>query len=965
MRRLVVFCVLLFCTLHAEAQFGYHFGRNKVQYERFDWHILETEHFDIYYYPEMEELAEYGAQFAENIYDELEDRFAWSLTKRVPLIFYSSNLHFKQTNVTPGFIPDGVGGFFEFMKGRVVVPSNGDIHRFRRVIRHELVHVFTFSKMVRILRDHRMVVDRRLPLWFTEGLAEYWSGLPNPDHDMIMRDALFANYFQPLESIYRISGTFQMYKEGESFLHFVSERYGEHQILRLVDNCWRHDDFEKVIEFVLGESIEEIDAAWYEWLRERYYDRLDAATPSSLEAPVVAGEGFSSQPVFYRFDDGRRVAVFVGNRDGYANLYSVELDSTFSPSDDPRVLVAGERSARFESFHLLDTHIDISEDGRVAFATKSGGQDVLHVFDLRQDEIIATYRFDELVAIYGPSWGPEGRRIAFASIDRSGFSDIFYYDLDADRLHRLTDDAYDDRAPDWHPTEPVIAFSSDRGSEGRDGFYNLFAFDTRGGTVLPLTFGQTIDDGPSWSVDGAQLAFTRTERDTSGVYSPRHVYVGAWKGDRLELESRTDFTNGAYQPSLTPEGRLLLATYEDRRFSVRQVSLDRLEALRPPANEPALADTSWSYEPLKDHSVAQRIGYERSYGLDIAQGQFSQNPVWGSTGGATFAFSDMLGDDHWLVTLYNSPATEGSGSILERINFDVTRVQLQGRANLAYGIHRFSGRTFDITDPLANEAGYPLLYETIWGGFGAVSYPLSKFRRVEMSTSLDWSKKQLVSAANPVAQRSWLLSNQIKLSHDNALYGMNGPAAGWRAYLLGAYTTDIAYSEVSYFTLGADLRTYVRLLGPLTFASRYYGRYNHGRQARLGVLGGSWSLRGWDFFDVRGRKMWFTSHELRFPIVNAPAVYLPLLEPFGVRTIRGALFLDAAHAWNTDYQDEDLGVRRREQLNTGTTLGSLGAGLRVNIFGGFVLRYDVGWRYTDFFGERDRFFRQFFFGWDF
>jgi len=94
------------------AQFGYHFGRNKVQYEDFDWQVMKTEHFDIYYYPEMLELAEHGAHFAEEAYRDLEHKFNFSLNHRVPLIFYSSNLHFKQTNITPGFIPDGVGGFY-------------------------------------------------------------------------------------------------------------------------------------------------------------------------------------------------------------------------------------------------------------------------------------------------------------------------------------------------------------------------------------------------------------------------------------------------------------------------------------------------------------------------------------------------------------------------------------------------------------------------------------------------------------------------------------------------------------------------------------------------------------------------------------------------------------------------------------------------------------------------------------
>ncbi len=140
----IIIILMVLCVQVADAQ--YHFGRNKIQYDDFEWQVLKTEHFDIHYYPEMKELAEHGAFFAEEVYKELGSKFNYALNHRVPLIFYSSNLHFKQTNTTSGFIPDGVGGFYEFLKGRVVIPANGDIHRFRRVIRHELVHVFTFMK---------------------------------------------------------------------------------------------------------------------------------------------------------------------------------------------------------------------------------------------------------------------------------------------------------------------------------------------------------------------------------------------------------------------------------------------------------------------------------------------------------------------------------------------------------------------------------------------------------------------------------------------------------------------------------------------------------------------------------------------------------------------------------------------------------------------------------------------------
>ena len=65
---------LLFLSTNLYSQF-YFFGRNKVQYDQFDWRILKTEHFDIYYYSEFEEMAEIGAAYAEDAYENLKVKF--------------------------------------------------------------------------------------------------------------------------------------------------------------------------------------------------------------------------------------------------------------------------------------------------------------------------------------------------------------------------------------------------------------------------------------------------------------------------------------------------------------------------------------------------------------------------------------------------------------------------------------------------------------------------------------------------------------------------------------------------------------------------------------------------------------------------------------------------------------------------------------------------------------------------
>src|SRR5207253_11084251 len=96
----------------AHAQ-SFAFGKNKVHYNTFQWQTLRGDHVEIFYYPQEEPLARAALSIAEDSYQDLKGKFQHELTKPIPLIVYSSHQHFEQTNVSPGFLPEGVQGFTE------------------------------------------------------------------------------------------------------------------------------------------------------------------------------------------------------------------------------------------------------------------------------------------------------------------------------------------------------------------------------------------------------------------------------------------------------------------------------------------------------------------------------------------------------------------------------------------------------------------------------------------------------------------------------------------------------------------------------------------------------------------------------------------------------------------------------------------------------------------------------------
>ena len=170
------------------AQF-FSFGQNKIQYRRLDWRILRGAHVDLYYYPgrSRARARRAGLRGGELRHPRGPVR-PRGRRPAFPLIVYASHTDFEQTNILPFTPPEGLLGATDFLKRRVSLPFRGNFAEFRHTMRHEMVHVFQLDLLIETYYQRPARSRFNFPLWWTEGLAELWSGGQDARDEMVMRD---------------------------------------------------------------------------------------------------------------------------------------------------------------------------------------------------------------------------------------------------------------------------------------------------------------------------------------------------------------------------------------------------------------------------------------------------------------------------------------------------------------------------------------------------------------------------------------------------------------------------------------------------------------------------------------------------------------------------------------------------------------------------------------------------------
>ena len=869
-----------FAVLPSSLQAQY-FGRNRVQYESFDFRTLKTEHFDIHFYPPEEAAARHAGRMAERWYARLSSVLDHELSGRQPLILYASAPEFQQTNAVGGTIGEGTGGVTEALKRRIVLPTGGTLADLDHVIGHELVHAFQYdiTGNGRSTSLGALPAASALPLWFIEGMAEYLSiGPEAPQTAMWMRGALADSGRDTLPSFNQLEDPrYFPYRYGHAFLAWIAGHWGDHVIGQLLRGAGRRRDVASALARVLNTNPDTLVARWHAETHAAY-DPLKAGTqePNSYGPKLISAKGDEGRyNVAPSISPDGNLVMFLSDR----GLFSIDLFLADAKTGKvKKQITKTAQDPHYQSLQFIQSAGSWSPDGsRFVFAGISGGKPVLSIYDVKREKMERDIQLSDLDEAFNPSWSRDGNQIAFAGL-HGGFSDLFIYNLETNKVARLTNDAYADLQPVWSPDGRTLAFATDRFTTDlsllRIGRYTIGQIDVgnRQLSRLPGLEGAR-HTSPQWAPDGASLFFVAEPNGVSNVYRLQLTDGGISQVTNL-YTGVSGITETSPALSVAQRsGRMVYSVFRSNGYEVYSIDAPQMlaggtltsnTAMRgagdlPPdqRRNPLLADLLRNHElglpaeaefAVQPYSGGISLTYVGRPSLIAGSNQFGTFVG----GGAALYFSDMLGN-HNLVT-----ALQVNGS-LKDITAQVGYQNLSGRLNWGGVVQQVPYITGGYAQGVADVNGEPafieqqlLVRQTNRDVAGLVSYPFSPVQRVDLQAgysnisfdrelrtrgfSLTTGEEILSDDEDLPAPSSLDLGvGSAALVYDNSFFGAASPILGQRYRLEVAPTIG----SLSYVGVLADYRRYFMPARPFTLATRllHYGRYaTDGEDARLQPL---------------------------------------------------------------------------------------------------------------------------------
>ena len=933
---------LLFTCGAVEEAFGQtpyvpYYGKNRIRFNDFKWNIYKTDHFEIYYYPEIEAQLERVTSYAESAYQQVSSDLKHDLAFKVPLVLYKTQSEFQQQNIEPGELPEAVLAFAEPYRDRMVLPIDQPSDSLYHLITHELTHIFEFDIIPRSL------LHRSLPLWVDEGLSDYMTGYWQPFDLMTVRDAAIADIVPPMSDFEGAQFTDGRtpYNLGHAAFEFIEAKWGKEGLRQFLFALRKAviGGGESAYEEAFRLKPEEFDEQFDKYLKDRFKPFRDKERPADYGRDLAPKRGKTPYSVVVSIEpspSGDLMAVAAGNRKDQ------ELDIVLMSTKDGKVIrnLTGGFNKN-SGYEYISTPGGFRNNAvswmswapagdRIAYFVRTEKNKTLILQNVVTRKIEKRIELKTVDGPESPDISPDGREVAFAALTNA-VADIFIVNLDSGKVRNVTNDTFGDYAPTYSPDGKSIFYLAR--VSGND---KLFKLDLASGTKTQITFG-THDDGGAQFIDDDTIVFPSTALDPNQPVDPEvarngNIYnIWTLNLKTNELKQYTDTLTGNVSPIVLRDqkpSKIAFVTYYKGEYGIHTLAREE------PLHTVATADFGApgpiiDFQPPTTHTLVKaNIHKKGTFEKLFLEGRPPVN-VGVTSGGDLFGgtqvtFSDVLGDKQFNLF---------ASSVAQYRTMSFSYINLSRR--LQYALQAYSQTQFYYGyDPgLLYGAQYAYLSrdqaiatQTARGVTAFGIYPFNRYARIEVSGGIfnynqAYNDPSVQDVANQyqIAQYGRQLFSSgsfmpvgISYVQETTVFREYGPLAGNTVRVGYEYAPKLG-NLLSRQTADVDARYYMRLATNGVLAFRARGFKSWGEFPGYMYFGGNSEMRGYDYLQFLGNKAFFLDGELRFPLIEAA------LTPLGV--IGGLRGIAYANFGAAGYEGVPMKVFSRDPIVVTPLLG--------------------------------------------
>ena len=454
---LIVLSLIIFSNnvLHAQFYSGSQtdFGKNRIKYEDYFWTYYSYDRYDVYFYEQGKDVANYVSKTAKAEMERVEKLFDYSFDEKVQFIIYNKQSDYKQSNIGLSTEEDyNTGGVTRIAGTKVILYYEGDHNKLDAQIRAGLAEVLINELMYggsvrEVLKNSTLL---NLPDWYTKGLIDYVTYDWNSDIDNHVKDGITSGKYR---NINRLEGNDAVYA-GHAMWKHIADNYGEAVISNILYLTKVSRNIDNSSMFVLGISQKNLWIECYDNFAEKYR-QVDSTLTFPKQAPIVLKPRASRVYKQLKVSPDGNYVIYTTNELGQYKIWLYDVQKHKSK----RILKSGQKIDRINdySFPLLAWH--------------PSGKLFSYIVERKNYLVLTTYELDTkerternitgFEKILDYSYSDDGKKFVMSAVQK-GQTDIFSFTAASSGYDQITKDIYDDLTPRFVHGSKEIAFASNR-----------------------------------------------------------------------------------------------------------------------------------------------------------------------------------------------------------------------------------------------------------------------------------------------------------------------------------------------------------------------------------------------------------------------------------------------------------------------------------------------------------------------